>query len=566
MTEVNFKLAGVDINPPVEWRGIRILSRFDNDSIQANTDIDNFTFTNEAAQIIRDHIAAGNVFEGIPFQVEVTGDVGSLAILNGYVKTSEALRRITPNQYSAKIAKLDDLSDISDKLAGITLGLLRDNGTITEADYIPFDYVVEKEFNAAEFAVLAITVYLMTKQIIDETRAIAAEIAQVIAVAAAGVTGPVAAFVLQIALLLIRIAFAIAMVVALVNLIRQLIDYLYPATRTAQAMTFNRIMERVFAYIGYTFSSPIPDMNWLYIPSKPEGAGRTRIGIPNPQDYGYRATEMLDLCKQMFEARIVVDNTRRTVELRSLNDPYWRQQSTYTKPDKLNEEIILNTNQVVSTRLIQFTLDNSDFYTIENYRGTSYEVTTELVTPPSNPDLVNIEGFDEVRIPVALATRKDGLSVLEGLISDTVAGVNRVLRVFGGNPFRNPVRDRVGMMKIGQSFFYTPKIAVRVGNRIPANYRDIQSARYLYDNYINHRSLVANNFYQQAQVVTGESNPFTLRNLLQVLFNKYFKDSQGNDCEMTAVEWEIDSDTALLSYKRHMVYTTNLKETGVEIT
>ena len=109
-TNITFTLDGVQLdNTLVEWRDVGVLATFDNQAIQANVTIENFTFVNEAALQIRNFIKAGlasgvGIFEGMSFDITVTNGI-SYNVFNGYLDLTDGYREISPVKVEAKIKR-----------------------------------------------------------------------------------------------------------------------------------------------------------------------------------------------------------------------------------------------------------------------------------------------------------------------------------------------------------------------------------------------------------------------------------------------------------------------------
>ena len=93
----------------------------------------------------------------------------------------------------------------------------------------------------------------------------------------------------------------------------------------------------------------------------------------------------------------------------------WRGKPVFIRKrtkDEIDEAKTVNIADLKESRFISFNSDISDEYTVSNWTGTSYIVTTKPITS-INPKNVEIKGFDEIKIPLALGNRKDQLSSLE---------------------------------------------------------------------------------------------------------------------------------------------------------
>lgn len=561
---INFQIGGVTLPPPTNWREFQILSTYDDDNVEAVLDTDAFLFVNESAGFITEKINEGRtntgpgIFQGLPFTFTVTNGTTTMDF-TGYIDLT-TVKYYQPNKVEVKVVR-EDINDIVKKLEGITFLVLKDAGFISASDYTAVNYLVEKEFNQAEFAILAITTFLMAKEAAEQTRKVANSVATVAGIAASGITGSVGALVYASLTLLVDIVYAVGIIIALIKLLKEIIEQVYPPVRTHQGMTFRKALEKAFDYFGYTFSSPIADLDWIYVPSKPDGA-RLNEGIPNPQDYGYRCSEMLALCREMFNARLRISGNN--VELRSLNDPYWLQNTSFIMRDHLDEEVEYNTNEIVQTRLVSFTVDQSNFWTVQNYKGTAYEVTTKPLTPPvtaAQKKFLTIKGLDEIRFPVSLGSRKDGFTDVEKALLSVVKVIDATLSIFGtSSGLAAQIKNRAGLLRQGTRYHSIPQIVLLEGGKIPANYRDRLSARYLYQTYIYQKSLAVNNGFEQKRVYEERRRVMTLDSFAEAIKNKYFTTSDGKNGEFTVIKWSFDLDFAEVTYKVRERYTQNITE------
>lgn len=564
---VDFKIAGISHKYPVNMRELQILATYEDDSVEATLEIEDLILANEAAGQIIGEIEKGRagtgpgIFQGLPFSLTLTNGTSTLDFA-GYLDLS-TIKILNPALVQVKAVRID-IDDIITRLQSITFGLLKEQRRIDTPDYTPVKYLVEKEFNQAEFAILAITTFLMAKEAAEQTRKVANSVATVAGIAASGITGSVGALVYASLTLLVDIVYAVGIIIALIKLLKEIIEQVYPPVRTHQGITFRRALEKAFDYFGYTFTSPIADLDWIYVPSKPDSA-RLNEGIPNPGDLGYRCSDMLDLCKQMFNARLRVDTATRKVEMRSLNDPAWRQNTSYIMRDHLDEETQYNTDEIVQTRLITFTIDPINFWTVQNYRGTSYEINTFEPTPPASPDYKTIKGLDEIRIGLSLGSRKDGYTDVEKALLSVVKVIDATLSIFGtSSGLAASIKDRAGLLRQGTRYHSIPQVVLLEGGKIPANYRDRLSAKYLYNTYINQKSLVANNWIEQKRIYPDRRRVLTLDSFMEARKNKYFTTADGKSASFDKIKWAWDEDVAVVDYRVRDRYTTNIKETPVE--
>jgi hypothetical protein len=289
----------------------------------------------------------------------------------------------------------------------------------------------------------------------------------------------------------------------------------------------------------------------------------TKTGLPNERDYGFTGLEFFELCEKMFNANIKVDGT--ILELRSKNDPYWKQSSTYQMPDYLLRVKRFNTDELVFSRLIRFDTDEiADEWTLNNFKGTNYEIITNDTTI-NNSEAKYITKHETESIPVALGNRKDSLNGLENSLATLAGTVDEVINFFGGSSnLAGKITSRIGVLKVGTNNTTKPKLLFVKGGKLPLNHRQKFSAKVLYNLYINEKSFVLNNFGGQKALYTLEGLPFGFDNFLNTIVNSNFVDTNSNHAKFRSLNWLISGDTADGEYEQKEIYTTTLTETYIE--
>lgn len=584
-TNLIIKLAGNETQPPPNWMDIGVLASF-GDEVQASITTQEFRFILDSYQAIKDHIAGGllsgpGIFEPIPFTIEATSLLGNVVAFDGGINAAEADINDTKEYIEAPLSKDMGLNTLDQRLSGLTYGLIKHNGTITPTHYVDVPYVVDKPDRALEAAVLAITFYLMTKQLIDTVKEIAVQVATIPSIAASGISGAVGAAIFAAAVALINIAYAVALLVLLIDLGKDLIAAFVQPIRTHKAMMVKTLLEKACEHLGYGFNTTIDDLEYLvYLPSNPhldvqglkgfiQSPGVITSGIPHPSDYGYKADEMFRLAKDLFHARYHLING--VVELHAENAPYWKRLSPWQFPDVLEDAsgnstqtYRLNTDELNDSVLLSFATDITDQWTIENFKGTNYQVITSAVTAgPSGRD--HITGLDEVAFPVALGNRKEELNGFEKFVLVLAAILDDVTGTFGGNTsFVSQVQNKLGVLRVGSNNHSVPKLLWMDGGKIPSNHRDLFSAKTLWNKYHVYKSFIHDNFKRQRKVFEGVEIPFGMADFLQLIDNSYFVTDQGKEGKVTKIEWNMAKDKAIISYWMPEVYTKNLQETFVE--
>jgi hypothetical protein len=379
-----------------------------------------------------------------------------------------------------------------------------------------------------------------------------------------------------VAVALINIAYTAFMVAAIISLGIQVFEALLPIPRTHRTLKLRTALEKISNHLGYTFSSPITMLDDLvYLPSNletddvnfltglidfPKG---TKTGLPNERDYGFTALEFFELCERMFNADIKVNGN--ALEFRSRNDPYWQQAATYQMPNFLRKVKRYNTDELIFSRLLRFDTDEiADEWTVNNFKGTNYEIITNDTTITNN-EAKYINNHETISFPVCLGNRKNELNGLENSLATLGGVIDSVINSFGGNSnLSGAITSRIGVLKVGTNNTTKPKVLFLRGNKLPSNHRDLFSAKVLYDKYINEKSFVLNNFGGQKAIYSLEGLPFGFEDFLKTIENSNFVDSENNNAKFRSLNWLISGDTAQGEMEQNEIYAPNLTETYIE--
>lgn len=583
---LNFYINGQQVQPATEWQDLSILATFEEGNPQANITTEQFTFILDAYTKIKEHIASGltggiGVMEGLPFDIAATSTQGNLDVFKGFIDTQNDLFiNDTLGQIEANIKKLDSLNTLNDRLSGTTFDYLYEIGVIDDSDFTDLEYVVEVTNKTEQAIILSIAIFSISKTLADSSATLGEDISTVVAFAAS-VLGAGGAPAYQVAIAVIRLAYFTALIIQLTRLIRDLINTFIPPIRTHKCINVKTALEKVSNYFNYPFNTSITQLdNIYYLPSNInyditddrgflKKAQTITKGIPQARDFGFLTIEFFEFVANMFNARYGIFKGK--LEFHTELSPFWRKQSTYQFPDILEDSYKYNTTDLKSNILISFNTDLTDEWTIENYKGTNYQVITDAITV-NDEKKKTIIGLDEVRIPLALATRKDELNFAEKLLKipagvvDSISSVANVI-TFGTikkTNFTSQINSKIGMMKVSTNNHSVPKLVWLENGKLPKDHRDKLSAKTLWSYGVDEKSFLTNNFKRQRRIVTDFEIPFGFSDFLKTIDNSYFTTIDGRKGKIEKLEWNIDKDTAIIDYYIEEIYTKNLKETFIE--
>jgi len=584
-SSLKFKIDNQFVNAPVGWEGLAINATFDGNNPQAieiNTDA--FEFANEEAQTLINWIAGGQdgsttgIFEGPKFSIIQEDENNSLNVFDGAVDLRDEFRIESPVSAFAKVFKGSGLTELDERAKAISYQLLYSEGLITDSDFLSVPYLTEPNRSLLETALLNLANFIMIEKLASEIRALSTDTTNVTANAASSATAAPAAAAQGVALTIIRLIYWGLLFTYIIIIANNLRKTLISPVKYHKAIKVKTLLERGFQKLGYQYNTSIQELNDLvYFPSKNSVdlnglvdqilsdfiINQPGLGIPSAGDFGYTVSEMVELINTCCYAKVAVIDGR--IEHHALISNFWTINSTFSVPDVLNEEIRYNADEHNARTLITFAQDESDIYTRQNYKGTAFEVIESAITV-DNPQFQTLKGLDSVRIPVGLANRKNELNNTEKFLATLLGAIDELVEFIGfSSDQASEVTRRVGMLLFEKEMISTPRLMrLNNSNKLDANHRDKWSARYLYENFHVEKSFVGNNYAGQYRVFQDIKIPFGFSDLLKVLNNSYFTTNQGAQGKILSLQYQMDKDFAIATYRVQEIFTRNLKQTLIE--
>lgn len=577
-TEVQYILNGQVRNSPLENEDVSITADYEGNEIQPSITADSYIFNLEARKDVLAWIGSGmtggvGIFEGMNLDYRLYNQNGTGKVFNSLIDFTDDLKDFPDDgELSLSIRDRDGLDGFFDQLSGTTFGYLESIGVFSNADYIDVPYVVEKKFNMFEILMASIILFIMTKELAESIKNTAQAISDVLVITSLNLgVGIISATIKVVALALIQLAYTTVLLLAVIELSTTLFNTLISPSRTHKAILLKTALTKVANHFGYDFIAPITEYNnVVYLPSNPNLDEKTvggfisvtkgtQSGIPNTLDYGYLTEDMFNLGKTLPYAKMAMIGN--TIHLRPENDPFWIQQSQWTPPNILINTLQYNTDEMKSTRLLSFSTDLNDEWTIDNYPGTAVEIKTNPITA-INIKAILLKGLDEVNFNVALGNRKDELNALETFLKGVAGLIDVVTGVLGGGTnFEQSINAKIGMLKQTSNWHAVPKVLYLNGDgTMPINHRTVWNANVLWEKYHKEKSFVRDNYHGQKIVYNNIEIPFGLEDFLILLSNPYFQ-FEGVQAKMDKFVWEPSKDIATINFNIRKPYTKNLRET-----
>jgi hypothetical protein len=484
--------------------------------------------------------------------------------LDYYVDLTDPANTFRLYDCEVKIKRRMALDSFMDNANGTTFELMLKKGVDFDRFLVP--YIIVKD-NQVELAItLGISLYVMTKELIqavsDLSNMIADGVAGTTPSTGTGVVYPIGALIAYILKLAAQVIYIAALTVALVDLTTQLFALIFPPVRNLRAAKIQELMKKGCEYLGYTFESTLfdqyPNYTILPVPLIPnrksyfdflpeELTQPFNKGVPSASDTVSTLGTLFTTCEQMFNARTIVYNGQVRFERRDYgqNQVNLQLQPALTiQPDR-DDQFSYNVDDIWKRYYIHYSLDQSDSHTLDEiYDFAQAEYSTEP-TNVVNYDLVSIKGLNEVDIPFALGQRKAKLNWLEKLAKTFFELADEATALFGGGTnFAAKIDGRVGVMVISQNVFTVTKLLYTSAGRQQQNFMNYVSAGSLWNKFHYIEQIALNDYI----IKTDARVRIKASDFVTLLDNNYVE-IDGVSCEILRLEWIDEKTQAVITYK-----------------
>lgn len=521
-------------------------------------DTDRVILPREAVGIIEQHLQTYGPFEGIPYTMVL--DNGET--LEYYVDLQEETIYRT-YEVEVKIKKRGGADNFWDNADGLSFELMAKKGVAFQ--YIDVPYVINPPDPVPTLITLAVGTYSMTYSLIQQIRSFSQAITNII-----DTLPPLPANAGQIATLIIKalveLAILVATLIALIKMLQQLKELIYPKIRYYKGHEIKKLIQLGCQYLGYTFNSTILEqpsqyagLLFLGVPLSKEKKGifdyiandlnfSFTKGHPTAQDTTPTLGSLIRAMEDMFNARTRVRNGQVRLE----RWDYWQDLSNQTIVPALNLQddrqsaYRLNTSDIWKRTYIHYQVDYTDLTAIDFFDPTDAEYSTEPVSV-GNADLVSIKGLIDVNIPFALASRKNKLNLIEKTFLLFLNTADFIVNAFGGNGnLAAQVENRLGVMALSQQYYGTSKILlVKLSDgKQPSNYVTKLKASTIYNQYHSINQIVQNDWkiYEDVPV------RMTSEEFVSLLDNNYVE-INGVICEVLSVQFKDERSLCTITYR-----------------
>lgn len=555
-------LNGIEIAPK-NLLELGVVSDFTERPSVLELNFDTVTLQREALDIVKAHVQAQGVFEGIPYTVVMDGGIN----LEYYVDLTEnAIFR--DFEVEVKIKRRKGKDQFFDNADGLTFELMKAKGVAF--NFIDVPYIIVKD-NAVEIAIpIAISLYVMTKELIQAIKDLATATGNLIQAVTPNATlpplPPLGSIIALVVTVIAQVIYTAAILVAVIKLAQQLFDLIFPKVRYYLGSKVKELLSKGCQYLGYSFQSTLLDsISGLSILPVPLVKQKKSIfdyiqndlnfsftkGYPTASDSTPTVGSLFKEMEKMFNAKTKVVNGVVQLEVRN----YWQNITPNTIVPALalqgerSDEYTFNIEDSWKRYFIHYQVDYQDTHTLDYFDPTDAEYSCEPVSP-INADLVCIKGLNDINIPFALGSRKKGLNWLEKFVKVFFELVDAVTGIFGGGTnFASIIENRIGVLQISSQFFSQSKIMYLIGGKQPANYEEFLKADALWNKYHYINQIQLNDYKVRNEIRTRISE----QDFVDLQSNN-FADVEGQVCELLRIEWLDEKSNATISYKEPFDY------------
>ena len=560
-------LNGIEVSPR-NRDSIGVVSDFTGDPEVLSLNVDSVILPREANQYIKTWIQNNGLFIGIPYTVEMDGNIS----LDYYIDLSDSSAKpiIRQHEIEVKLKRRNGYDDFIEKARGTSFDLMaKDNPTFFDYKDIPY-FVIRDDAAMMAFQI-SISIFLLTFQLLDAARQVAKTAIRLL---------PPTTFQ-GAAEAAIDLIYFISLLSALIVLFNQLFPILFPRKKYLKGLYYSEIFNKGCQYLGYTalpsttifgvqggwFTLPIPlqSTNESFFDS-------TSNDLPDYFNRGHCSASdttptfgaWIDEVLKQFNAKLFIDPVNKTVRIERRD---WLNNQTSLQidpalnlqPDR-DEQFTYNTEETWKRYYISYTLDYTDTHTVDGFMFGIHqaEYSTKNNVPTTNADLVTIKGLNEVRINFAMGAPKNKLSFTEILGSGLAllfdATTQAIAQALGGSGtnYYAQILDRKNALKISNEYFgITKSLYVKnsTNNRVllntdDLNYIDIYSATALWNNF-HYINFIANNdfiIHEEARIRLRQSQFVSLQNSNYIFTNNKW-------CEVLRIEWIDEKSDAKITYK-----------------
>ena len=563
---IRYFLNGTECNP-ANKDSVNYVFNFEDRRIsQLELSVDTLEFVNEDRIAIKSWIETYGYFVGMPLDIKYSNGT----IVKYILDFQDPAFKEKERSYKVKLKKYKGVDNFFDNADGMAFSLVN----WSPSDFTQVDYVIIPEGQANYFISLMLATFALSQEIAKAVDEIQQSIADLIkASIPVGLPVPApdfGAIIVAGIKLAARVAYAIFIVIALVKLLTEIINIIFPVIRQFKAIKVKTLFEKSCAFLGYSVSStllnaltpltilPVPlkskKNSWFLELIAPNTLAYTN-GYPSSRDSVKTLGQLISALEDTFNTKIKVSNGLVTFEQENffLQTPNTGLLNAFNLQSELQSEHSLNTDEIFKRLVVQYQTDPTDFNTFDDTFQSLFEISSEVENSP-NRALELIKGYDLINIPFARGTNKGSLNFLEKSAKVLAQAVD----LFCGSNLTSKVNARKNVMQVSSQYFSVTKLLWMNGTRLHQEQTNFIGAQAIALNYWYSRFIENNqkNIYDSMPVAMTENELFALFD------NNFITMDNGQIAEIMSVQWSELQAKAMVSYN---VLRPRINEKSVQI-
>ena len=534
-----------DIGIKLDWRG---------DIKEAELNTDTIILSNRAKRIVLDHIDQFGVFQGVPILIQV----GNTA-LEYYIdlQANPKMSGFGDSEIEVSIKKRRSVNWFRDQINALSFEVINKTNPIGT---VQIPYLIVPDNQAEMLIMLLISTYTLTKALIEGIKELITAITDFIKILSIGLVVNIGQIIAAALLLIARIAFVIALVIALIKLTKQILELIFPPIKKLKGSKVRELIDKGCQKLGFTFSSTLLDgLDKLTIMPVPlQKANKSifkRLISTNVQSYtkGYPTSSdstptlgsLFDFLEDLTQSQIRIIGTTVYLE----EEDFWVDQSgqqitnTLNLQDVRENQFTFNSDEWWKRYYLHWQYDTSDIHTMDKFDSLDMEWSTEFVTV-ADPDLFVVKGLVDIGLNFAHGNRKDALTFVEKTALPFAKLGDQVINFFGGNSnLVAKINGRIGLTQISQQYYSKSKMLWATNGKQSANYLDTIGALPIANRY-HAKNQVKENF----QTIHTARIPLSTANFDMITNNNFVTDEQGVSLKLLTFDFINDSKEADIEY------------------
>jgi len=521
------------------------------------------TFFGDDMQYILNHVATYSRAQGMPLTIDFEDPDNT--ILEYYIDFTADSYEVGSDFVNVQIVRRKSLDHFFRLAEGKSLSVVNYPSAVHR--YI--DYQIIQPQQGLTYISLTLAFLSLQQELAQSIKDVQESIADVQeastpSVSAAGPVVNVGAIIAASIKLAARVAYAIFIVAALINVITDILKLIFPPVRQFKCLRLRDLVKSMIEDLGFFYESslldsldgatiiPVPvrkkDPIWLREVFFPQSLAYNDF-YPTNRDTIKTGADVIDFVERTFNAETMVQNGVVRIERRS----FWFENANQNVTANFNvmpdeTTLVTYSNTMWKRKLFSYSIDANDINTLDDQNGTIDEYNASLMNSP-NPDIVTLKDFEDVNISMSRATKKGDLTAVE-IFAKTLASA---VDFFAGTNFVQQIQSRENIMVVSDQYFTVTKFAWCVDSRLHPNQNQFIGTETIWNEY--HRDKDPEN--NELEITAGMPIGLKLSEVISIQQNNYVN-LDGRVVRVNYIEINPDDRDAIIDFEERK-NITNIK-------